>query len=268
MFIREKRVECGNDYMEIDIIPRTSNQEKHVKGVRQKKKRVSRPAQQNLNDKNAKRYFVQLGNGNFSDNDIYLTLTYKNERLPKNEEEAEKLVKNYLRRIAYKRKKEGLEELKYVLVTEYSKDKDGAYLTRIHHHIIMNHGVGRDDLEKMWTKQGKGRKRIVLGFANTKSIQTNENGIEGLCRYLVKDPQGRKRWSSSINLKRPTRRDNDYRYSKRKVEKLATSNDYGQEYFEKMYPNHHISDVRPVYYELTGWHIYLKMWRKKKTRDV
>ena len=71
----------------------------------------------------------------------------------------------------------------------------------------------------------------------------NENGIEGLCKYIVKDPQGKKRYSSSRNLDRPetTREDggekqqrdqnhwkysrnltapeekcNDFKYSKRK----------------------------------------------------
>lgn len=59
---------------------------------------------------------------------------------------------NYLRRIAYRRNKLGLEPLKYILVTEYKYTKDGQSIKRIHHHIIMNGGLDRDDVEMMWTK--------------------------------------------------------------------------------------------------------------------
>ena len=33
---------------------------------------------------------------------------------------------------------------------------------------------------------------------------------------------------------------------------------------EKKYKNHFIASIESVYYELTGWHIYLKMWKKSK----
>ena len=118
----------------------------------------------------------------------------------------------------------------------------------------------------------------------------NENGIEGLCKYIVKDPQGKKRYSSSRNLDRPetTREDggekrqrdqnhwkysrnlsdptekcNDFKYSKRKVEQLAKSPDGGLEEFKKIYSDYDIVSCEPVFYEQTGWHIYLKMWKKK-----
>ena len=31
------------------------------------------------------------------------------------------------------------------------RDKDGEKITRIHHHIIMNGGQSRDEVEMMWT---------------------------------------------------------------------------------------------------------------------
>ena len=40
---------------------------------------------------------------------------------------------------------------------------------------------------------------IKDNWVNADRLQMNENGIEGLCKYIVKDPQGKKRYSSSRN---------------------------------------------------------------------
>lgn len=64
VFIREKKIDCAK-YREVDIIPRTEAAERASRGKRGKKRKVNAPKQKDLNDKNAKRYLVQLGNGNF-----------------------------------------------------------------------------------------------------------------------------------------------------------------------------------------------------------
>lgn len=299
MFTREKKSYCGN-YMEVDIIPMTEKAEMATKGKRGKKKKVSVPKQTDLNDKNSKRYLVLLGNGNFGRGDLHTTLTYDEQNLPQTVEDAEREVTNYLRRIDYRRNKLSLEKLKYILVTEYKFEKDGQSIKRIHHHIIMNGGMDRDEVEAMWTKQRINWKRWKaddayrdgikqIGYANADRLQVNENGIEALCKYIVKDPQGKKRYSSSRNLIRPEveRKDNkpaetakesqwkhsknlimpeekcnDFKYNRKKVEKLAKSADAGLAEFKKIYSNYDIVSVEPVYYETTGWHIYLKMWKK------
>ena len=79
---------------------------------------------------------------------------------------------------------------------------------------------------------------------------------------MSKDPKGRKRWSSSRNLKRPVSRPNDHKYGPRTLEKIAQTPDQGMTYFTKKYPEYDISEVEAKYYEETGWHIYLKMWRR------
>lgn len=124
VFIREKKTDCAN-YREVDIIPRTEAAEQATRGKRGRKRKSNAPKQKDLNDKNAKRYLVQLGNGNFSIGDLHTSCTYSEENLPGTVEEAEKIVTNYLRRIAYRRNKLGLEPLKYILVTEYKYTKDG-----------------------------------------------------------------------------------------------------------------------------------------------
>lgn len=277
MFYREKKIDCRN-YREVDVIPRTEAAEKAVKGRRGKRRKVSEPKQRDLNDKNARRYLVQLGNGNFGIGDRHVTLTYSKEHLPETVEEAERIVGNYLRRVAYRRKRLGLEPLKYILVTEYGYSKDGSRIIRIHHHIIMNGGQGRDEIEMMWTESRINWKKYEadpeyinsverLGWANTDRLQTDKNGIEALCMYLTKNPHGKKRWSSSRNLERPVMLPPaDHKYSRRKVEQLAKSEDCGREYFEKQFPGYQIGEIRPEYYQETGWHIYLKMWKKQEGR--
>ena len=156
VFIREKKTDCAN-YREVDIIPRTEAAEQATRGKRGRKRKSNAPKQKDLNDKNAKRYLVQLGNGNFSIGDLHTSCTYSEENLPGTVEEAEKIVTNYLRRIAYRRNKLGLEPLKYILVTEYKYTKDGQSIKRIHHHIIMNGGLDRDDVEMMWQKEEEQR---------------------------------------------------------------------------------------------------------------
>ena len=299
VFIREKKTDCA-DYREVDIIPRTETAELATRGKRGKRKKSNPLKQKDLNDKNAKRYLVQLGNGNFSIGDLHTSCTYSEDNLPETVEEAENIVTNYLRRIAYRRKKLGLEALKYILVTEYKYGEDGQKIKRIHHHIIMNGGLDRDDVELMWTKSRINWKKAndlkyragikLLGWVNADRLQMNENGIEGLCKYVLKDPQGKKRYSSSRNLERPqvSREDgaqkahrdkmqwkfsrgltapqekcNDFKYSRKKIEKLAKSPDGGLEEFRKIYSGYNIVSCEPVYYERTGWHIYLKMWKKK-----
>lgn len=252
--------------MEVDILPRTVEGEKLIKqSARNKKVKVSAPKQRNLNDKNAKRYFLELGNGNFGRGDWHVTLTYDPMFQPATIEEAEKNVGNYLKRLKYARKKKGVEPLKYILVSEYKVNDDGEFTTKIHHHLIMNGDVtnlfDRDDVENLWSIRIKGRGKKPIGLVNARNLQPNENGIEGLLKYLSKDPKGKKRWSSSRNLKKPILSKNDSYYRKSKIDKLAITNDQGEEYFKQRYKNYRISEIKFQYYEMTGWHAYLKMWK-------
>lgn len=266
-FMREKKIYCGKKYMEVDIIPRTIWQEKTVKGKRSKKVKESEPKQKNLNDKNSKRYINQLANGNFGKGDLHVTCTYKDKYLPETQEDAEKEISNFFRRLNNRRKKKGLEPLKYILVTEYiMSDENEDNPTRIHHHILMNKGLGRDEVEELWSKRKKkGEKEgESIGFINADRLQPNENGIEGMARYITKvksKGKGKKKWSSSRNLIRPESRPNDYKYSKRKIERAIKENDSC--FWKKEYKDYEVVEINTTYNELTGWSVYLKMWKKE-----
>lgn len=107
-FIREKVVHCGKNFLSLEIYPYSGQQQQAVGRKRGKKVNVSAPKQKNLNDRRAKRYFIQLANSNFGVGDLVVHLTYAPEFLPESEEEAAKIVAKYLRRVAYLRKKQGL----------------------------------------------------------------------------------------------------------------------------------------------------------------
>ncbi len=267
--MREKKIHCGDEYMEVDIYPYTENQENvHKSGTRSKKQKVSAPKQRNLNDKNAKRYFTQLTNANFGEGDLHVTLTYKKKYLPSTIEGGKEVL-NYLRRVKYLREKEGLPPMKYIVVTEYvvAKDNEDKPI-RIHHHIIMNGGLDRDIVEELWSKRKKkGQKKGErIGRANADRLQPDENGVAALCSYLTKNPNGKRRWSPSQNLEKPWSRTNDHKYSRRQIEKLAkTPPDIA--YWETRYKGWTLAKdeyaIRTEYNEITGWSIYLKLYRRE-----
>ena len=270
-FIREKKIFCGDHYREVDIFGYTTAQKNAAaRGKRSKKVQESEPKQKNLNDKNARRYFVQLGNLNFGDDPeaLHVTATYSAKHLPRTVEAAEKEVSNYLRRVAYARKKEGLPPLKYILVTAYTTARNSGKPTRIHHHIVMNGGLDRDVVEELWRKRKrKGQKKgDRIGYCNADRLQASDDGIAALCNYLVKQAGGKKRWTSSHNLERPTSRTNDGKYNRRQIEKWARERP-GREFWEKKYPGWTLTDsdygVQYEYNDYTGWSIYLKLRKRE-----
>lgn len=255
-YIREKRIYCGPHFLEVDIVPRTAAQDQAVKAKRGRKQNMTAPKQKNLNDKNSRRYFVQLGNANFGEDDLAVHITYAPKYKPKTEAEADREARNFLRRVAYERKKQGLPPLKYILVTEIGQRG------RIHHHIIMNGGLDRDTVESLWRKpRKKGQKQGErIGYANADRLQPDEYGIAALCNYLCKNPQSKKRWSSSQNLIKPECRKNDHKYSRKKVARIARNPD-DRAYWEKRYPGYTFTDCKPEYNEVTGWSLYVRMRR-------
>ncbi len=268
-FQREKKIYCGPsdtpDYMEVDIYQYTDNQKTAVKGKRAKKEKVSAPKQKNLNDKNAKRYFVQLAESNFGQDDLAVHLSYADENLPDTSEKAHTIAITYLRRVAYRRAKEGLPPLKYLLVTQIGRKKNGTH--RIHHHILMNGGLDRDTVEDMWwkIKATKKRKAVMYGWANADRLRPNKKGISQMAGYIIKDSMGKKHWTQSQNLIRPWSRKNDHRYSRRQLIKIAAipqDSELYRQYWESQYKGYELIESERTYNENTGWAFYLKLRRR------
>lgn len=268
-FIREKRIYCGKEWLEVDIVPVTNMPE-----AGKRKTKESSQAQKNLNDKRSKRRFVQIANANFGEDDLHISATYDEEHLPMTLKEAEKNVHNYLDRVKRRMKRVTGQDLKYMLVTEYTPDEeDEDKAVRIHHHIIINGGLSRDDLELMWSttrinwnkaNDKEYRKKIdYIGFVNCDRLQPNENGIEGLVNYINKRKKGCKKWSTSMNLEKPKEKKNDHKYSFRKLRELAKTPE-DKEVWRKQYPGYEPTKIDFQYNDYTGWSCYLRL---RKVRD-
>lgn len=238
---REKRI-FSREYLEVEIY-QISDREK-IK-PRSTKLKESRKEQKNLNDQNAIKHLVRLANNNFGPEDLSLHLTYAPLRRPETVDQAQKDVTNYLARLKRYRKKNGLPDLKYIAVIEKS---DEGWL---HHHLIIN-DMDRDAAETIWK----------AGRANADRLKPDEYGLEGLVRYITKDPQGNKRWSASKNLIQPEIRVRDAKFTKREVDKLA-SNPEDREKIEKLYEGYCLTSTKVKDADMfNGTRIAIKMRRR------
>jgi hypothetical protein len=270
--IREKKIYCG-DFLEVDIYPYTETPGKrNKKRKRAKKKKLSPPKQRNLNDKNSRRYLIQLINANFGSRDYKVEATYNSENHPETVEEAEREVDNFFSRINYKRKKKGLKPARRVCINESSVYKDTGKLKHMHHHIYLEGGLTRDEVESCWSRpKNKGQEvGDKIGRINANWLQPDENGLAGIATYTSKDTKaGKKKWSSSHNLIKPEQATPvDGRYSKRQVEKIAKG-EVDIDYINKKYPGWKITDkdygIRVEYNEHTNhYYIYLRLRRERK----
>lgn len=145
--------------------------------------------QMNLNDANSRKKLRRLINTNFKKGDLWIRLSYEN---LVDFEQALKELRNFIRRIDYRRKKKGLKPLKYIAVTE-TEDKDGEPV-RIHHHIIMQE-MNVYELKSLW----------ALGWVDVRWLYP-DGDYEKLANYMTKTARKAhaKRWSQSRNLDRPS----------------------------------------------------------------
>lgn len=143
--------------------------------------------QKKANDIRAEKETRRLIANNFTPGkDLYLTLNTFDDMT---EEEFERVVNNFLRRMKYYRKKHNMEELKYIGAIECGKRG-----TRWHFHVVVNE-IDFKVISKMWTK---GRIWSETLYA--------DGGFRDLANYLRKDVTGKKRLKQSRNLVKPKER--------------------------------------------------------------
>jgi hypothetical protein len=172
---------------------------------RAKKTNVTPERQARLNRERSIRHLVQLADANFTEQDIHLTLTYRN---APTYERARKDMRNFCLRLKRMREKRGLPDLKYIYTIE--GDSDGRR-ERIHIHMITNGDMDRAEVERIWEK----------GYANADRLQPDENGLEAVVRYLVKQQTNKRKWCASRNLKQPKSRTSDSKLSNGRVKRIA-----------------------------------------------
>lgn len=251
---RVKTIKSG-EMLECEIYPIWKTGKKDN---RREKKKPSREAQKNLNEKNTKKNVIRLINTNFISEDIWATFTYDNENLPDNPEQAKKDMQNYIRRLNRHIKKNNLPTLKYIYVTEYEEDEKKGK-KRVHHHIIMNYR-DRNTAEEMWDKGGR---------TNARRLQPDDYGLEGLARYITKDPKNSKRYTTSRNLEKPKITIADSKMTKRKAEKIANDPNLASGIFQKLYEGYIFKDINIKYSDfVSGAYLYVRMRQMEKTKAI
>jgi hypothetical protein len=228
--------------------------------ARAAKERMTPERQQQLNTKRAKRRLVLLMENNFRiDEDIHVTLTYRDEP---SLERCNKDINNFIRRIRRERTKRGLPELKFIFAVGHDKDQ------RIHVHFVMNGGISRDVIEKKWGK----------GYANTMRLQDQGKGLQGMANYLYRQNEKARdagervnyhMWRPSRNLKKPQERISDTKVSNRKVKLIAQNfRTMAKEIMEKVYPDYTLEDGRVFYSDVVDGAYIRVVMRKKEDQNA
>ncbi len=224
---REKIYICG-DYMDVDIYPVF----RRGKASRRIKSKPTSDVQQKLNEKNSIKKLARLINTNFTEDDFKLELTYKNPYNPDTDEEAFNDLNNFLRRLRYFRKKNNLDDLKYVVTTE-----KGSKMGRYHHHLVINGGVDIKTIKEIWGK----------GIIEASPLIFNERGVADLAAYMEKQQLSYRRYKASKNLKQPVMIERDGRLSTKKIKELSTIDSANPIEWHKIYPGYQFIEAKPYY---------------------
>lgn len=233
---QRESVTIAGDYGRVSIFP----VRKIARGHRRCKARPTSEVQAKLNERKRQNHFADLVHTNFVNGDYFMRLSYRDDKLPGSTEDAQKAIQNYFRRVKSKCKKKNLPAPKYLYVTER-----GAVGGRYHHHAFISCELSRDELEAIWGN----------GYANTRRIEYNENGAEGLVKYSLKsgvhrqdedcEKVGYRTYSGSKNLVQPEYRQNDYRIRAKDAAYIDAHPD-DLDYVQQMYPGWIVTKVEPT----------------------
>lgn len=223
-----------------------------------RKYRESTPKQKRLNEKKAKRYFEALVEANFKGNrDFVVHPTFSEENYPESEEQAHKLVKNWIARLNYRRKKLGLPNCKYIIVFE--KSPRG----RMHFHVLMDGQLSREEVENKWQ----------LGYCNADRLRSDPKiGLQKIISYLSKggepDEKNSKRWIPSKGLIKPwVSCSKNTRISRKRFEILKSipeDSELLRVTIERDNPGYELQDVERSVSEETGqMYLFCRMRLKK-----
>lgn len=263
-----KEIKAGEQF-EVEIYPQFTNMDDVPPEGRSIKKDNDK-AQRNLNDKNARKYVERLINENFTDKDLWITLTYDDEHLPPDGDidAAIKNMQRFIRRVNYQRKKRGLTNAKYVYVTEYNPNEE----IRWHHHIVMDGQMDMDAVEACWKQSSRNEVR---------RLQKDENGLSGMANYIVKEKQrvkSEKRWNSSqglrdpdirvVHSKQPENAKGSYKKIATYVEEMRKGHEQVKEQIKKWYPDFDFTDAGIYYNDFNSmFYIRARLRKRRKSED-
>lgn len=238
------------------------------------KTKPSTQAQQNLNDRNAKRNFARLVAANFAEGrDLWACVTVCNEFLPMTEAQASRHMTNYLARLRYAFIKNGgsTKDFKYMITQEWKRardehkrylyDADGNHIMRPHWHITIvgTHGMTASFLRSQWQLGRRG---------HVEPLTPDETGYYGTARYVGKSPRpGRRRYITSTNLTRPQQSVAKCHKmgSKSRIQKITANENDRPAFFEKLYNgDYRFVDCEARYNDVNdGVYLYCRMALKQ-----
>ena len=240
------RTTVAGPRLEVEIYPMFGREA--AGKARAAKKNETPEAMKKLNRERAIRHLIQLADANLTDQDIHLTLTY---REAPTEKQALTDVKNFLRTVKRRREQYGLPQLKAFYTTE---GNENGTKERLHAHVLMSGGISREELEEIWAK----------GWANADRLQPDERGMEAIIRYITKE-QDKRKWHRTRNMVEPKQRTSDSKVSNAKVKRIAWDfRAVAKEIMEKLYPRYGYVDADVRFSDsVDGAYIRVLMRRKR-----
>lgn len=252
------------DHMDIDIYPEFAKRK--VKEFPKVDKAKERERMKALNGRKARKYFRRLCECNFTDGDLWITLTYTNE--PESIEAATKCMHSFIRRVNRKRERLDLPKARYIYITECVSENGET--VRVHHHLLMDSLLDMDTVLSLWRYGGRNEARY---------LKTDENGIAGAAEYMskpaadTKRKKHEKRWTASRNLLKPQEHKH-HQTRTSEVTKMVRNRDHIKEYVEnakyrsgELRYKGYICESNHVYFNEVngGYYISIHLRRKEKT---
>ena len=219
-----KRTITSGRMIEVEIYPsiRKRDARSVTRSVRQN---VTPDKMKSYNDIQAKKKCRRIIAANFIPGDCYLTFTFFEDM---NEEEANRLIDNFLRRLRYYRRKHGMDELKFIGCIECGKRGN-----RWHGHFVVNK-IALEVVTALWGKNGR---------VYCESLY-EEGGFKDLANYIRKDVTGKKRLKQSRNLKQPSEIVKEMK--KREIRQIESGE------VPAVVAGYYIADMDQSYNDITG----------------
>ena len=115
------------------------------KGIRKKKEKPTKEAQERINYLHCQQTLTRIMNASFWRDDYYITMDYRKEQRPKDKEAMRRDAETFIKALRRAYQKAGI-QLKYVYVAE--RGKRGA----LHHHMVISGGLDLKILKDLWKK--------------------------------------------------------------------------------------------------------------------
>ena len=231
MGYRRRTTESG-PRIDADIFPVFGVGQK--KALRRARSQQTSKAQQIANNERSRIKLIQLVEANFTEDDLAIGLDYAGQE--PTTEKVDRDLKTFFEKVRRRRRKYGLPELKYICAIGGDEMPSAGYSgTRPHAHVIMNGGIDRDELEKMWGH----------GHANTHRLQPRDEGLGGISVYFTKQMQDRpqkkgvRKYRTSKNLIHPVPKGRDVKIANSRVRRIAYDfENQAKTVMEKLYPGY------------------------------